>query len=177
MPHPVARECVTRVYKQNWFSRTALLIGLAALTCITGVASHVDAHERYGTPEDETKWMQGLIDEFRAQLGVPQKVSVTIVPKNPLMVSVEPVDDRASAFTLSIEESFLVDLKDDEVRAALAHELGHVWIFTHHPFLQTEGLANEIARRLVARDNLVRVYEKVWQRQGTTGDLARLIGD
>jgi predicted Zn-dependent protease len=93
------------------------------------------------------------------------------------MVSVEPVDERSTAFTLSIEQSFLVDLNDDELRAAIAHELGHVWIFTHHPFLQTEGLANEIARRLVARDNLVRVYEKVWQRQGTTGDLARLIGD
>ena len=31
------------------------------------------------------------------------------------------------------------------------HELGHVWIFTHHPYLQTEQLANRIAMRLVSR--------------------------
>lgn len=177
MLYPLARDVASRVYQQSRLSRTASLIVLAVLMCVTGIASRVDAHERYGTPEEEAKWMQSVVDEFRGQLGVPQKVSVTIVPKNALMVSVEPVDDRSSAFTLSIEQSFLIDLNDDELRAAIAHELGHVWIFTHHPFLQTEGLANEIARRLVARDNLVRVYEKVWQRQGTTGDLARLIGD
>jgi hypothetical protein len=177
MVYPLVRDVASRVYKQSRLSRAASLVVLAALMCSTGIARRVDAHERYGTPDEDAKWMQNVVDEFRAQLGVPQKVSVTIVPKNPLMVSVEPVDERSTAFTLSIEQSFLVDLNDDELRAAIAHELGHVWIFTHHPFLQTEGLANEIARRLVARDNLVRVYEKVWQRQGTTGDLARLIGD
>jgi len=61
--------------------------------------------------------------------------------------------------------------------AAIAHELGHVWIFTHHPFLQTEVLANQIAQRLVPRSSLVQVYEKVWKRQGTEGDLSRFVGD
>jgi len=125
----------------------------------------------------DLKWIQRIVDDFREQLGVPQKVDVEIVDKNPLLVSVAPVDDHVSAFTMSIEASFLAGLTDVEVRGVIAHELGHVWIFTHHPFLQTEGLANEIARRLVDRDNLVQVYEKLWQRQGTTGDLARLVGD
>jgi hypothetical protein len=52
-----------------------------------------------------------------------------------------------------------------------------VWIFTHHPFLQTEVLANQIAQRLVPRSSLVQVYEKVWKRQGTKGDLIRFVRD
>ena len=52
-----------------------------------------------------------------------------------------------------------------------------MWIFTHHPFLQTEVLANQIAQRLVPRSSLVHVYEKVWKRQGTKGDLTWFVGD
>jgi len=44
----------------------------------------------------------------------------------------------------------------------VAHELGHVWIFTHHPYLHTEELANSIALRLVDRAALDAVYDKVW---------------
>jgi hypothetical protein len=150
---------------------------LLVLLCFPG-----HGHAR-GRADDTTEtprgaaWIQRIVDDFRAQLGIPQKVTVEIVPKNALLTSVEPVDDKAVAFLLSIEESFLAGLTENELRAAMAHELGHVWIFTHHPYLQTEGLANEIARRIVPRDNLVQVYEKLWQRQGTTGDLARLVGD
>jgi predicted Zn-dependent protease len=68
-------------------------------------------------------------------------------------------------------------LTDDEVRAAIAHELGHVWVFTHHPFLQTEELANRIAMRAVSRETLERVYDKVWKRIGTKGDVALFFGD
>jgi hypothetical protein len=93
------------------------------------------------------------------------------------MVSVESVDDGSDAFLLSMEEDFLDELTDEELQAAIAHELGHVWIFTHHPYLQTEALANRIAMRIVSRDSLVLVYEKLWKRQGTGGDLARFVGD
>ena len=67
-------------------------------------------------------------------------------------------------------------LSDDELLAAVAHELGHVWIFTHHPYLQTEQLANDIAMRLVSRDALAQMYERVWSRRGTKGDLVRFLG-
>ena len=73
--------------------------------------------------------------------------------------------------------SFLDALNDEELEAAVAHELGHVWIFTHHPFLQTEELANKIAMRAVTRETLQRVYAKVWERGGTKGDLAWFLGD
>jgi Peptidase family M48 len=165
-----------RVFKQSWVRQPASWMWLLVLLCFPG---HGHARGRADEPETprDARWIQRIVDDFRAQLGIPQKVSVDIVPKNALLTSVEPIDDHATAFMLSIEESFLGGLTDDELRGVVAHELGHVWIFTHHPYLQTEGLANEIARRLVPRNNLVQVYEKLWQRQGTTGDLARLVGD
>jgi predicted Zn-dependent protease len=67
-------------------------------------------------------------------------------------------------------------LSADEIEAALAHELGHVWIFTHHPYLQTELLANQVAMRAVSRDALARVYQKVWQ-SGPKGDLVAFLGN
>jgi hypothetical protein len=120
--------------------------------------------------------IQEIVNDFMAKLTMNQKVAVTVVPKNPLMVSVEYTDTE-SGFLLSVEEDFINELTDEELQAAIAHELGHVWIFTHHPYLQTEVGANRIAQRLVPRASLVQVYEKVWKRQGTKGDLARFVGD
>jgi hypothetical protein len=120
--------------------------------------------------------IQEIVNEFMARLTMPQKVAVAVVPKNPLMVSVE-YTDPASGFLLTVEEEFISELTQEELEAAVAHELGHVWIFTHHPYLQTEVLANQIAQRLVPRSSLVQVYEKVWKRQGTKGDLTRFVGD
>ena len=62
----------------------------------------------------------------------------------------------------------------DEIDAVVAHELGHVWIFTHHPFLHTEELANQIAMQVVPQDTLAAVYDKVWKRVGRKGDLVYL---
>jgi len=120
-------------------------------------------------------WIQQVVDDYRARLTLPNGVRVSVVSQNSLMVSVEA--DDAGSFLLSLEEDFVAALTEDELRAVIAHELGHVWIFTHHPYLQTEKLANDIARRLVTRETLVSVYEKLWKRQGTTGDLVRFVGD
>ena len=80
------------------------------------------------------------------------------------------------AFTLSVERGFAEGLTAEQLEAALAHELGHVWIYTHHPYLQTERLANQIAMRVVSREMLVSVYHKLWQHGGTTGDLETYLG-
>jgi Zn-dependent protease with chaperone function len=126
-------------------------------------------------PRDQQR-IQEIVNEFMAKLTMAHKVAVVVVPKNPLVVSVE-YTDVSSGFLLSVEEDFIGELTQEELEAAIAHELGHVWIFTHRPFLHTELLANQIAQRLVPRSSLVQVYEKVWKRQGTTGDLARFVGD
>lgn len=126
-------------------------------------------------PRDEQR-IQEIVNEFMTKLTLAHKIAVAVVPKNPLMVSVEYAD-ASTGFLLTVEEDFINELTQDELEAAIAHELGHVWIFTHHPFLQTEVLANQIAQRLVPRSSLVQVYEKVWRRQGSKGDLARFVAD
>jgi hypothetical protein len=121
--------------------------------------------------------LQGLVDELRSRLDLQHEVTVALVPRNPLLVSVESAGSDGAAFSLAFEEGFLQELSDEDVTAIVAHELGHVWIFTHHPYLQTEKLANRIAMRIVTRESLQRVYEKVWQRKGIKGPLDRFIGE
>src|SRR5262249_28747200 len=65
--------------------------------------------------------------------------------------------------------AFLQSLDDNELRAALAHELGHVWIYTHHPYLQTERFANIIGQRVVNRASFEKVYTKLWVYEHSAG--------
>jgi hypothetical protein len=118
--------------------------------------------------------VQDLVDKLKIRLSIPNTVVVSIVEHNELVVSVERAKDSTGAFTLSLERDFLDGLTADEIDAVVAHELGHVWIFTHHPFLQTEELANQIAMQVVPRDTLVAVYDKVWKRVGRKGNLVYL---
>jgi Zn-dependent protease with chaperone function len=120
------------------------------------------------------KQLQDVVDDFRRRLAIPDAVVVSIVPDNKLVVSVTRLKDREHGFAATFEAGFLDDLTEDELGAVIAHELGHVWIYTHHPYLQTEELANEIALRVVSRESLDGVYEKVWKRTGTRGDLVYL---
>src|SRR5262245_50025782 len=81
--------------------------------------------------------IHAIVDEFRNQLQMPQTIQVTIVPVNKRMVSVEHTAGKAGEtglYTMCFDENFLASLDDDELRAAIAHELGHVWIFSHHPY-------------------------------------------
>jgi len=111
-----------------------------------------------------------IVDELRAALAIDNEIDINVVANHPLVFSVEPIiqGDRRR-YLLSLELGFLEILDDSELRAALAHELGHVWIFTHHPFLQTERLANEIGQRVTTRDSLERVYSKLWAYEGAPG--------
>jgi hypothetical protein len=123
------------------------------------------------------KKLNDIVGDFKTSLSLPYEVLVSIVPENLRVVSVERLKGHENTFLLSIEEPFLELLDEDQLRAVVAHELGHVWIFTHHPYLQTEQLANQVAMRLVRRETLENVYEKVWKRVGAKGDLARFLGD
>jgi len=68
-----------------------------------------------------------------------------------------------------MEIEFLLMLDDKELHAALAHELGHVWIYKHFPYLQTERLANSIGLRVVPRENFEALYMKLWTYERAAG--------
>jgi hypothetical protein len=153
-----------------------ILTFCVVLLFFPGRVSQAAGPERIISTNKDQQRIQDIVDSFMARLTLNHRVAVAVVPRNPLMFSVE-FDDVDTGFRLTVEENFISELSQEELEAAVAHELGHIWIFTHHPFLQTEALANEIAQRLVPRTSLVQVYEKVWKRQGARGDLGRFVED
>ncbi len=124
----------------------------------------------------DTATIQRLVNDLKTQLSISEEVRIAIVAENPLMVSIRRVGPRDGPFEMVFESRFVGALEPGDLKAVIAHELGHVWIFTHHPFLQTEQLANEIAMRVVSRESLETVYDKVWKRSGVKGDLAEFLG-
>jgi hypothetical protein len=154
---------------------SCILCLLLVLLFGSGAAGASDTDIPRNDRNDQRK-IQVLVNDFKERLSIPEDVRVSIVPANPLLVSVEALKEQQRSFLLCLEDGFLDRLNDEDLRAVIAHELGHVWIFTHHPYLQTEQLANQIAMRLVSRESLAEVYGKVWERTGTKGDLARFLG-
>jgi hypothetical protein len=102
-----------------------------------------------------------IVAGLKKQLNISSEISYEVVAHNDLLVSVERARGRTGAFVISFDADFLAMLDEDELPAAIAHEMGHVWIFTHHPYLHTEDLANAVAHRLVTVAQLDRLYEKV----------------
>jgi len=129
--------------------------------CVCAFARATTAHAI-----DQQARIQRAVDDLKTQLAISQPVQVSVVQSNPRLFSVVPAEHQPGTFLLSAQEDFARGLSDAELRAAVAHELGHVWIFTHFPFLQTEQLANDIASRVVSRESLAPLYEKVWKKVG-----------
>jgi hypothetical protein len=112
---------------------------------------------------------QEFVGQLRAALPIVNEIQIAVVTYHPLVFSVEPSDADKNRFLLTMEVGFLLMLKDNELRAAVAHELGHVWIYTHHPFLQTERLANSVGLRVVDRESFEKMYSKLWTYEGASG--------
>src|SRR5215831_11759099 len=131
------------------------------------------------TPERATKKVQAIVSDLQARLQMTQRIEASIVPAEKRMVSVQRVRDVGSGtdmFEIHLDQAFFDSLSHEELKAALAHELGHVWISSHHPYLQTEALANEIAMRAVSRESMKKIYAKLWLHLGTSGNLDELLG-
>jgi len=112
---------------------------------------------------------QEFVDQLRGVLPIASDVQVAAVTYNPLVFSVQPIDSHKEHFLLKMEIGFLLMLGDDELRAAMGHELGHVWIYTHRPFLQTERAANIIGQQMVDRESLKKLYSKLWAYESASG--------
>ena len=120
--------------------------------------------------------LQALASALASRLGLHQSVRVVVVEKNEFVISVEPIPGEDETYRLLVERAFLDALDDDDTAAAIAHELGHVWLFTHHPYLHTETLANDIAMRIVPRHQLEDLYSKLWKYTGVAGSIANVLG-
>ena len=129
-----------------------------------------------GSERTEIDALQELTDDLRGRLQIDQRVIVEIVDHNPLVMSVETLAGRTGPFVISVDQKFIRELNHSEAEAAIAHELGHVWIYTHAPYVQTERLANDIAMRIISRSAFEPVYEKVWSRTGIRGNLIEFLG-
>jgi hypothetical protein len=163
-------------------SRKSILPGAVVLLClpvlllirVAGVLAGVQP-----ASDPNLERINAIVNEFRNQLQMEQEIEVTITAANDRMVSVEHTTKKlggTGAFIMCFDENFLSSLDQDELRAAIAHELGHVWIFSHHPYLQTEALANQIALRVVNRQSLEKIYHKLWSHLGVSGNLEEFLG-
>jgi hypothetical protein len=152
------------------------LLGLASLLIAAGRASASEPASKAAAAAAATR-IQKIIDAIREDLGVTHPVSVELVAVNPLKASVQPIKGAPGTFRLDIERGFIQELSDEELRAVVAHELGHVWIYTHHPYLQTEQLANKIALRVVSRETLEKVYGKVWSADASAAGAVKRFPD
>jgi hypothetical protein len=159
--HPLSRRSCTLLFAVGAF--------------VTLMSPLISAQDVGATPRD-LPGLESLVQDLKGRLSIAAPIAVSIVPVNALMMSVEAPASQQDAFQLTVDSGFLGRLTEQELEAALAHELGHVWVFTHHPYLQTEALANQIAMRAVRRETLVQVYEKVWKQGGTKGDVTRFLG-
>lgn len=155
--------------------RRSALQTTRALALLVVLIHATRAHAAERSPVVDAGKLQALLDACRHRLAISQTVTVALVDRNPLVASVERDADKKNAFVLSIERSFAEGLTEDELVAVLAHELGHVWIFTHFPYLQTESLANQVAMRVVTRQRLEQVYAKVWARVGGGSQVAQFM--
>jgi hypothetical protein len=130
-----------------------------------------------GSTDGETdQRISHIAEQLCVRLQMKAKIDVIIADENKFGVSVEPEPDGEGRYALSFDRRLYESFSNDELIAAVAHEMGHVWIYTHHPYLQTEALANEIALRVVSRETMTRVYSKLWSRLGISGNLEEVLG-
>jgi hypothetical protein len=154
----------------------SFLFYVALAVALTWMGSAAPLRAATRSDQSTALQVQQVVDALRARLGIAAEVRATIVDRDPRTLSVQRDPRTPGTFALSIERGFAEGLSAGQLEAALAHELGHVWIYTHHPYLQTEQLANRVAMRAVSRERLVEVYRTLWGADALHGDLAAFLG-
>ena len=72
-------------------------------------------------PQNQQR-IQEIVNEFMAKLTMADTIAVALVPKNPLMVSVE-YTDTSTGFLLSVEEDFINELTQEELAAFCRNQI------------------------------------------------------
>src|SRR5262245_55421567 len=99
----------------------APLIKLIRWSCAFALLATTTSTARAASDSrDEVAAVQNLIDELRVELAIAAPVTASMVPRNPLLVSVEVSPGDKGAFQLAFEDGFLSTLDDDELRAVVA---------------------------------------------------------
>lgn len=142
--------------QNSWYKRAVSILFTFLLALVSAGTIHPG-----NSPDSTISDIQDIIGDFLLRLEISEDVQIRIEPDNQRLVSVERVRNAQGGFLMSFDERFLAGLTHEELRATIAHEIGHIWIFTHHPYLQTEELANKIALKLVPRESLEQIYERV----------------
>src|SRR5262249_43881757 len=81
------------------------------------------------------KRIQAITTQLESRLQMTQEIEVSIVPVEARMLSVQRnrnASGTGELFLITLDRTFVEGLTEKELTAALAHELGHVWIFSHH---------------------------------------------
>ncbi len=117
-----------------------------------------------------------VLPSIKDRLGLSAHIRLVLVDHNNLVVSVQRDAGKRGSYELVAERRFILGLDENDFAAAIAHELGHVWIFSHRPYLQTERLANDVALKAVSRDQLLNLYEKLWKYMDVPGDTEIVLG-
>ena len=121
--------------------------------------------------------LQDLTDDLRARLEIGERVHVTLVDHNPLVMSVETLAGRTGPFVISVDREFIHELSQTRIGSrACPRAWARVDLHPRSRIVQTERLANDIAMRVVSRSAFEPVYEKVWARTGIKGNLIEFIG-
>ena len=119
--------------------------------------------------------LQDLTDDLRGRLHITERVHVTLVDHNPLVMSVETLGGRTGPFVITVDRDFIQELNQPEVEAAIAHELGHVWIYTHQPYrADRSGWPTTSRCASINRSAFEPVYEKVWAANRHQGEPDRI---
>jgi hypothetical protein len=150
-----------------------LSVLLALLLCMTG--AQVEAHSSRSDQPVRNPKLEKIAAELSTALEIRKPVQVAIVAENDRVVSVDPFLS-GEGYRVEFERAFFEQLTEEEIIAALAHEIGHVWIFSHPPYIHSESLANEIALKVVPRRPLENLYTKLWSYTGTPGNLVEILG-
>ena len=111
----------------------------------------------------EQQRIQEIVNAFMAKLHMAHKVAVAVVPKNPLMVSVE-YPDASTGFLLSVEEDFIGELTREELERPSRTSSGTcrsspITLPSHR------GAGGSDRTGLVPRSTSWCRYEKLWKRQ------------